>query len=172
MRLFFGLGLSAHEAIALANWRERCAHCDGRAVPMANFHLTLAFLGELQPRRLDDLLAAADRVLDGDSNPDYGMVIDQVGYWSRPGIYWAGPSAWPAALGELATALRGLTVQFGAKRDRAAFQPHVTLFRRCQSAPPAPAAAPTIALAPASVSLFESRRGREGVSYHPLAEWR
>ncbi len=170
MRLFFGLGLSAPEAIALADWRERCVHCDGRPVPMANFHLTLAFLGELQPRRLDDLLTTADGLLGADR--DYSMVIDQVGYWSRPGIYWAGPSVWPKALEDLATALRGLSVQFGGKRERAAFQPHITLFRRCQSAPPAPAAAPAIALAPESVVLFESRQGRDGVSYQPLAEWR
>ncbi len=171
MRVFFGLGLSAAEAIALADWRERCVHCDGRAVPMANFHLTLAFLGELQPRRLDGLLSSADAVVSAELATQRQLFIDQVGYWSRPGIYWAGPSSWPDELTRLAGALRSLTQKFGARRERSAFQPHITLFRRCETAPPAPSAPPAIDITAGSVSLFESRQGREGVSYHPLAEW-
>ena len=40
MRLFFGLGLSAPEAIALADWRQRCVHCDGRPVPIRFQHFS------------------------------------------------------------------------------------------------------------------------------------
>ena len=171
MRLFFGIGLSAMEALALADWRDRCTRCDGRAVPAADFHVTLGFLGELQPGRLDALLSSADRLLDKSANRDRAMVLDQVGYWPRPGIFWTGPRSWPDSVNQLAAALRDLAVQFGARRERAAFQPHVTLFRRCQTPPPAPTVSPQITLAAETVSLFESRQGREGVSYHPLAEW-
>ena len=158
--------------MALAAWRDRSIQCDGRPVPIANFHMTLAFLGDLQPARLDPLLDAADRQLEAQMSSDRSMTIDQVGYWPKPGIYWAGPSAWPDAVSQLADALRGLVVQFGARRERTAFQPHITLFRRCQTPPAAPSVAPAIELAAGSVALFESRQGREGVSYQPLAEWR
>ncbi len=158
--------------MSLADWRERSIRCDGRAVPIANFHLTLAFLGELQPARLDQLLDSADRLLEAHMGNNRSMMIDQVGYWPKPGIYWAGPSTWPDAVGQLADALRRLVVQFGARRERTAFQPHITLFRRCQTPPAAPSVAPAIELAAASIALFESRQGREGVSYQRLAEWR
>ena len=171
MRLFFCFGLSASEAIALADWRDRCTQCDGRAVPAANFHITLGFLGELKPNRLDALIASADRVLEKAAISDHTIVLDQVGYWPKPGIFWTGPSSWPDSVNQLAAVLRDLALRFGARRERAAFQPHVTLFRRCQTPPPAPTETPQIMLAAASVSLFESRQGREGVSYHPLAEW-
>ena len=158
--------------MALADWRDRSIQCDGRAVAIANFHLTLAFLGELQPARLDPLLDAADRLLERHTGSHRGMMIDQVGYWSKPGMYWAGPRVCPDAVSQIADALRGLVVQFGARRERTAFQPHITLFRRCQTPPAAPSVPPAIELAAPSVALFESRQGRDGVSYQPLAEWR
>ena len=138
---------------------------------VANFHITLAFLGDLPPYRLETLLSTADRLLEAHSAGNRTIALDQVGYWPKPGIYWAGPASWPDSVTRLSAALRDLTVQFGARRDRAAFQPHVTLFRRCQTPPPAPTEAPALSIAAESVSLFESRQNRGGVSYHSLADW-
>ena len=51
MRVFFGLELDASTTLAIADWRDRQLACAGRPVPPANFHITLAFIGELPESR-------------------------------------------------------------------------------------------------------------------------
>lgn len=51
MRLFFGLGLSGRDAMAIAQWRTSMLPPLAKPVPVANLHLTLAFLGEVNPTR-------------------------------------------------------------------------------------------------------------------------
>jgi 2'-5' RNA ligase len=171
MRLFFGLGLDQQAALALDSWRSRQLLCDGRPVPAANFHLTLAFIGELAPAKLDSLSAAADELVASVEQGPGSILIDQLGYWPRPGILWAGPSRWPQELARLAGALQQLAQRYGARRDKRAFQPHVTLFRNCQSPPTAPPAPPAVRVDCDCLSLYESRQQRSGVSYQSLIDW-
>ena len=171
MRVFFGLQIDAATALHIADWRDRQLACDGRAVPPANFHITLAFIGPLSDSALERLCREVEDWLARVEVPGANLALDRTGYWHKPGIYWLGPSAWPEDLDRLAHKLGGLAGAVGAKRDRASFQPHVTLFRHCASAPPLPVAMPAIALAYRHFALFESRQGRHGVSYHVLQEW-
>jgi len=45
------------------------------------------------------------------------------------------------------------------------------LFRRCSTAPSAPVLDPAITLDYGHCALFESRQGKQGVSYHVLRDW-
>ncbi len=171
MRLFFALEVPADLALRIADWRDRALPPAGRPVPPANFHITLAFLGELAEARLEALCTDVDNALETlDACPDR-LALDQVGYWPRPRIYWLGASQWPATLGELVHRLGYLAASHGNERRRERFQPHVTLFRHCESPPPAPASAPDFELAYTECLLMESRQGRRGVTYHPVAGW-
>lgn len=171
MRVFFGLELDTTTTLSIADWRDRHTACDGRPVPPANFHITLAFIGQLQNPALDRLSRSVDEWL-GHSDVHRGtLMLDRIGYWSRPGIYWLGPSIWPEQLTLLARKLNSLANAAGGKRDRNPFVPHVSLYRRCNEPPPAPTMEPAIALSYQHVSLFESRQSQQGVSYHPLEEW-
>ena len=98
-------------------------------------------------------------------------MLDQTGYWHRPGIYWLGPSSWPPALSTLAEGLRSIAGRSGGKRERKRFQPHVTLFRGCQEPPVAPAVIRPIDFEYAAFSLFDSQRGKRGVNYTALQSW-
>ena len=171
MRVFFGLETEADTALAIADWRDRQLYASGRAVPPANFHITLAFVGEIEERTLENLAGSVDAWRERSSCAAGELCLDTPGYWPRPGILWLGPRSWPAALEEWAAALRQLATSAGARRDRNPFRPHVTLFRGCSDPPPAPARAPAIDFAYSRVTLFESRRGKRGMSYHPLADW-
>ena len=171
MRLFFGLGLEREAAMELDRWRSAHLLCDGRPVPVANFHLTLAFIGDVAPRQLETLSEAADELLVRTGQGPGDMLIDQIGYWPRPGILWAGPSRWPAELNQLARALQSLARRYGARLEKRPFQPHVTLFRGCQTPPAAPPDAPAIGLTCDCLSLYESRRQRGGVTYTSLIDW-
>jgi 2'-5' RNA ligase len=65
-RLFVALDLPPDARRALAErGREMAAELGGRAVPEANLHLTLAFLGRVAPERGPALLAALGEALAG-----------------------------------------------------------------------------------------------------------
>lgn len=171
MRVFFGLELEATTKLQIADWRDRQLACDGRPVPPANFHITLAFIGPLGDGAIERLCGSVEEWLARAPVHGASLALDRTGFWQKPGIYWLGPSAWPKHLELLAQKLGSLASAAGAKRDRNSFQPHITLFRHCVAAPPAPVAIPSISLAYRHFALFESRQGRQGVSYHVLQDW-
>jgi 2'-5' RNA ligase len=171
MRVFFGLAPDASTALAIADWRDRHLCRAGRPVSPANFHLTLAFIGELPVPAIERLCRdVGDWMSRGEVPPDI-LTLDRTGYWNRPGIYWLGPTDWPPPLTRLARKLGSLTGPAGARRNRHAFQPHITLYRSCTEPPPGPARPPSITMQYRQCTLFESRRGRRGVSYHALQDW-
>jgi len=169
MRTFLALELPGETAMQIADWRDRQFGPVGRAVPPANFHITLAFIGELSEGRLERLCLATDEWLAGVGLAGGKLLLNCTGYWPKPGIYWLGPDEWPEALSQLAGKLRQLATKAGARRDRSSFRPHVTLFRNCSTAPPV--TAPAISLPYSHFTLFESRQGKAWVSYHPLQNW-
>ena len=171
MRVFFGLELDAQSTLQIADWRDRQFTLAGRPVPPANFHITLAFVGETSESALERLCLAVDNWLQRDRVRGASFELECTGYWHQPGIYWLGPATCPPRLAQLADKLAGLATRAGGKRDRSSYQPHITLFRRCRAAPPAPAVIPRMALTYSHFTLFESRQGKRGVSYHPLQYW-
>lgn len=172
MRLFFGLPTPEGTATEIADWRDRSLRCAGRAVAPANFHITLAFAGEVDTRQADALCNAAEDSLQQLRPAADTLTLDELGYWPKPGILWLGPQHWPQTLTVIAEKLRHAVVTAGGKRDRNPFHPHVTLFRRCESPPQAAVSSPAIPFDYTALALFESRRGKNGMHYHNIGEWR
>ncbi|NQX87955.1 MAG: RNA 2',3'-cyclic phosphodiesterase [Halioglobus sp.] len=171
MRIFFGLELDTTTTLAIADWRDRQRVFDGRPVPPANFHITLAFIGELPAPSVDRLCGTVDTWLPGHAMASTTLRLDRTGYWPRPRLYWLGPSNWPDQLTALARKLGSLAGSVGGKRDRNPFVPHITLYRRCRLPPPQPALGPDIEMPYCNCTLFESRQARQGISYRPLQTW-
>jgi 2'-5' RNA ligase len=168
MRLFFALELPPATAVAIDSWRQRHLPLAARPIPPANYHLTLAFLGELPPRDLESLCAAVDTQQAARTPPAFALTLDEVGYWPRPGILWLGPSQWPEALDRLAAGLAPLARR---GRERRRYRPHLSLYRRCAEPPPAPSQPPDFELGFEHFSLFESRQGARGMHYSAIASW-
>jgi len=169
MRTFMGLELPGEIAIQIADWRDLQFGPVGRPVPPANFHITLAFIGDLSSGPAERLCLATDEWLAGSRHSGGKITLDCTGYWPKPGIYWLGPREWPESLSQLAGKLRHLATASGARRDRNAFRPHVTLFRNCITAPAV--TDPAIGFKYTHFTLFESRQGKTGISYQPLQHW-
>jgi 2'-5' RNA ligase len=98
-----------------------------------NFHVTLLFIGECEPRSLADYKQAAD--LTGMKFKPFKAEIDVLGSFKRPDgdILWAGMRSEPedilSGINEsLLAELRGLSINI--KRDHNKFVPHVTIARR------------------------------------------
>ena len=60
MRAFFGLSPDPVTKLAIQEWRDKTLPQFNAPVPTANFHVTLAFLGQINPRQLDALCSEID----------------------------------------------------------------------------------------------------------------
>jgi RNA 2',3'-cyclic 3'-phosphodiesterase len=133
MRLFFALWPDAPAAAALDELARALAPAlDGKPVPAAKIHLTLAFLGEVAEARVPDVVAAADGVRGG----EFATALDHVGSYRRAKVAWAGSDAAPPALASLQGALAEALRVRGFALEEREFNPHVTVVRRIARALP------------------------------------
>jgi len=149
----------------------------GRAVPAANFHITLHFVGHIEARELELLCAEAARI----RMRAFALRLDSCGWFARPGIFYLSPGEVPAALVDLAAATRKATRiaarKAGAsskrpRQSRKRYSPHLTLYRQCRARPPLPAAPPDFTVECDNFTLFESITVTDGVRYQALQSWR
>jgi len=171
MRVFFGIEPGSETRQSIADWRDRYGLAAGKPVPPANFHVTLAFIGDVNDRDLETLCHTVDEQQRGQAFVAGALTLDRVGYWPGPAIYWMGTSQDVPQISQLAHKLQSLSGRVGGRSTKKAFTPHITLYRNCGAPPPAPVVLPDIELTYTQITLFESKPGRTGVSYHPLAEW-
>lgn len=129
LRLFFALWPDDGVRAALARWALAIQHvAGGRATRTESIHLTLAFLGAVEPARLKELKAAAASV----AVRPFELVLDAAGCWKHNRIAWAGATATPPVLGTLVSDLRTALAGAGFLFDPKPFVPHLTLVRKAQ----------------------------------------
>jgi len=133
-----------------------------RSMQPRNFHLTLAFIGDLADAAAHALvphLAALH-----DAAPDWSM--DTVDWFRRARVAWVGGAA-SAALADVTERARALLDAQGVAYDRKPFVAHVTLFRDVrafdESSLPQPLPWNT-----ARVALYASARDRDGPVYREV----
>jgi RNA 2',3'-cyclic 3'-phosphodiesterase len=166
-RLFFAAWPVPEVQRALHDLAQRFQReCGGRAVPVHNIHLTLAFLGNVPRATLQSLeiLAAS---LKGSA---CDLAIDHVGYWRHNRILWAGVEQCPDALPALAGTLSARLREAEFRLDDRPYVPHVTLLREARRAP-AGAAVPLIAWPVHDFALVESVERGRGRAYEVRSRW-
>jgi 2'-5' RNA ligase len=136
----------------------------GRAVPAANVHLTLAFVGDVATVRLDALRAIVPTL----PRQAFALDLNLVGVFRRARVGWLAPEIAPDALATLRTTLAAALTGAAFPLELRPFHPHVTLARRCVRAIPTAACAPT-AWPVARVSLMETLRDERGLRYGEIA---
>lgn len=149
-RLFYALWPDAAVRTALHRL-QRQLQLEGRPIPAAKLHITLAFLGQ-QPV---SVLPALQTILTRLQGPEMTLTLDRIGYFKRPRIAWVGMQQVPDALAALQQDLESLLAQQAiAYTPSTTFKPHVTLVRDA-AAPDAVSCAP-IAWNANEVALVES----------------
>ncbi|MBK1717596.1 RNA 2',3'-cyclic phosphodiesterase [Thiocystis violacea] len=98
----------------------------GRATHPLDRHLTLVFLGELDPDRLGGVESVASQV----SAPRFELELDRIGHFARSQILWCGPSRTPEPLTALVADLQIRLAARGIATDPRPYRPHLTLARR------------------------------------------
>ena len=137
-----------------------------RRVPPANLHITLAFLGEVAPATR----ACAEAAAAGIAGEAFELHVDQLGYWRRRGLLWAGPSAAPEPLARLASDLGAALEPCGIPREQRPFQPHITLARKAPRLPSHSPVAPVVWPVRYFV-LVASTLQAGGATYTVVNEW-
>lgn len=143
-------------------------------VPPENLHITLRFIGEVPEDRGEDIVAA----LDGVRWPDFPVTLDGTGHFGtgdRARAIWVGVRK-SGALAGLHEKIEAALVRVGFPPEGRKFTPHVTVARlkhakanrvvRWLEASGAFVAPP---FAAREFTLYESRLGRHGPVYTPLA---
>ena len=128
-RLFFALWPDAvmREAMVRAT-RGAARASDGRPVPVANLHVTLAFLGSVSERRLGDLAEIATGAASGAGSIE--VLFDHLEYWRAAHLLCALPAEPPVPIAALARGLQDALVASGFAPDLKPFRPHVTVVRK------------------------------------------
>jgi 2'-5' RNA ligase len=164
-RLFFALWPdAAAQALLAARARKIAGLCGGRPVPAANLHLTLVFLGEMDPTRI----GALQLVANGVAGAAFILGLDCICGFRQAGVAWAGCCQPPTALLALQAVLERRIRNAGFRPDNRPFTPHLTLARRiCK--PVRPENIEPVSWRASAFTLVESARGSG--AYRTLAEW-
>jgi len=126
-RYFFALWPDAPTASALHETSVSLAEISGgRAIPAEKIHMTLAFLGGLEPAALARAQSLAPEV----TGVPFSMTLDGVGAFRNAQVAWAAPGEVPRELRNLQAALSATLREAGFELEERAFAPHVTLARR------------------------------------------
>ncbi len=94
-----------------------------------NLHLTLAFIGEVETKRVKDIRA----VMDAAECEPFSISLGDLGSFGRrdEAIYWQGVRSDPQML-QLQADLVSCLTGSGFSVDTKPFKPHITLGRRCR----------------------------------------
>jgi 2'-5' RNA ligase len=174
MRLFVALPLPEDARARLAALQSGVP--GARWVDRDNLHVTLRFIGETDRHGAEELDAGLGSI----RAPAFGLTLAGVGFFDR-GRYahtlWAGVEK-PEPVAFLRDKIESVAVRAGFEPERRKFSAHVTLARLDD--------VPSVRLGPyietrhgfsagpypmTRFTLFESRRGGDGVHYEPLAEY-
>lgn len=130
MRLFVALDIpeNVRSTLSALVAKLRAACPEPRWVRMEGVHITLKFIGETQPEKLNDIKTALAQV---PARPALPINFRGVGFFPnahRPRVLWAGVDG-GAPLTELAAAVDASLATLGLPREARAFSPHLTLAR-------------------------------------------
>lgn len=129
MRLFIAIPLADETRSTVMDTAARLQPhlLQGRFSPRDNLHLTLAFLGETPPSRVQDVRTAMDSV----SPSPFSLHIGTPGRFRRPGgdILWLSVDG-GAPLRVLYTQLSAALRLAGFALEARAFSPHLTIGRQ------------------------------------------
>ncbi len=140
----------------------------GRFVPRENYHMTLAFLGEVDDATVKRAMNVLDEACTGVT--PVCVTADGLGKFGRASdaTLWLGIVE-DAGLMALAAAVRESLATHGIQFDSKPFKPHITLARRaCIPKIPLPFIPFPESVFATRVTLFKSVLGKRGAVYKPL----
>lgn len=166
MRLFLALDVKPGDKKAINKWRDETLSIDAKPVDKENFHITLAFIGQIEKQELEALKSDIQQRFNQIILPRLKktLLLSDVGLFKKPKVLYLSLAETPNWLSLLADAFQS----FSTTPERP-YSPHLTIFRKVTKTPQC--APMNYKLLINSFSLYESKSSQEGVKYTPLYSW-
>lgn len=168
MRAFIGLSPDANTKLAIDAWRNKVFPHFDSPVPAANFHVTLAFLGNVSDKQLDTINHLIDEM---PRITAFDVSLNQLGYWPKPKALWLGSQQSATEHLLLAKHIHKIANKSGLELQEQDYVAHLTLARKCKVNPPAPLFPANFKWHADQFHLFESKSGKQGVYYPIRQSW-
>jgi RNA 2',3'-cyclic 3'-phosphodiesterase len=182
-RLFFAVPVPGPARAPLEEALPRLAPLLGaaRLAPPGGWHLTLAFLGQVQPEMADEVVRVGEAAVAG--VPPARLRLEGAGTFPegrRARVLWAGVSGDAGVLEGLAAALSAACQAAGLRSEERPLVPHLTLARFSTPAPVPSEALDLVAGAAAASPPWEARElacyrstlgGPRGARYRVVREF-
>ena len=101
---------------------------EGRAVDRRDWHVTLAFIGDLDVGFIPGLIEKAREI----TCEPFRLRLDRVEYWPRPKIATVVPPRVPADMEDLVSRLNSLMMDVGVAPADRVYRPHITVVRHAR----------------------------------------
>jgi len=173
VRAFFGLPLPERHREALGRYLAECQRVgpDFRWTPAENLHLTIRFLGHVEPSLAEGI---ADRIVA--AKPlRFDVQLGETGAFKRgkmARVVWLGLRTGAPEISALAATVEAECARAGLEAENRRFHAHLTLAR---ARPREGAASPSLPEPPElepwgadELILYRSRLGRAGSVYEPM----
>jgi len=166
MRLFLALDVQPNDKQSINKWRNENLSLEAKLVNKENFHITLAFIGQIEEQKLEalknDIQQRFSRIVL--PQQEKTLLLTDIGLFKKPKVLYLSLAEIPNWLHLLADAF-----QFLSTTPERPYCPHLTIFRKVTEIP---ICAPiNYKLLINSFSLYESKSTQEGVKYTPLYSW-
>ena len=181
MRAFIGIGLppECRRAIAEAVTPLRAKRGQVSWTPERNLHVTLKFLGEISPVRIEEIASQLFAAAGGIS--PFRIAVEEAGGFPTlraPRVLWVGIREPLELVGKLHENIENTLSSAGFPREEKRFHPHVTVGRVRDRLPPdwgeqfakALSGKSFGAVDVRSFQLYESRLSPGGAEYHVLRD--
>lgn len=188
-RLFIAFDLLPQTKAQIASWRieQNRLHekqKNIKEVKAKNFHITIAFLGQLTHAQEKEVIALCQSALYHpavcqylNENPNkpasgpaaYELLSESLGHFKRPQVTYLAVKQLPAALRSIVMKLKKALQPFSADSDENHYTPHVTILRKSKAIPLWNS--PNISMPIKSISLYHSISTSSGVHYQPIKTW-
>ena len=168
MRTFLALTPDATTSIAIEKWCSLCWPGLSRKIPVQNYHVTVAFLGDTTAAQLQVIQDGLDEI----EQLAFNLMFDEVRYLPDPSVLWLGVSQLPEVANKLAEKSKNIANRASVRVTHRRYQPHLTLARKLTSPPGAPLIEPEFAVQFSSLQLMQSIRERSGARYIEINSWK
>lgn len=167
-RLFLGVS-PAPEHIQRLTTLQQTLLTDGQAVPRANLHMTLAFLGQVSPTATTQLIDKLNQLSAQRQLPSFNVCINQLTLWPKAkALCLVGPLDDPHLMA-LQHDCQQVAASLGLHHQQHPFTPHITLFRKAKKF--TPLAVEPITLNANALHLYQSVSDHAGVHYPIMHSW-
>jgi 2'-5' RNA ligase len=166
-RLFFALWLNEDVRQALTRLSQPITQkIHGKIILPENWHITLAFLGDVD-KPTKQCMQQVAAIVQGSC---FNLSLDKLDYWSKTRVLWLGVNQIPDNLQDLVTRLTMGLQDCGYHPETRPFQAHLTLMRKASKIKMLPPIIP-ITWMVEDFCLVRSTLNSSGAHYDVIERW-